>query len=448
MFELATRRFVTAVVVVALLATATVAVVAPGLDAEFFRAAGFFALLGILAHFLTYQLPRGAFANISFIPYLSAVAVAPALPVVVTIALAVLLSEVISHRPLIKISFNVAQYTLSAALAILVFRAIGGTPMDPSVPSSALPFVLSFASFFLTNTICVSGVMAVSKGQRFLQVWRQNTQGAVVYDIAAIPVVYGFAYVYARYGAGFALALAFPMFGLRQLYKTNWQLERVNEELLQLMVAAIEARDPYTSGHSQRVSHYSQIVARAAGLSARATDRVATAALLHDVGKIHEEFAPILRKPGRLSDEEFAIMRTHSEKGAILVAKVSQFKDLIPAIRGHHEAWDGTGYPDGLRGASIPAWSRVISLADTIDAMTTDRPYREALGPQSVREEILRESGRQFDPEICDRLARTHVWDEMAKAIRDMTPVRLEEPDKAARAIERVSRPVRAVGTL
>jgi HD-GYP domain-containing protein (c-di-GMP phosphodiesterase class II) len=229
--------------------------------------------------------------------------------------------------------------------------------------------------------------------------------------------VYGFAYVYYR-NPWLAFGVALPLFGLRQLYKTNWQLETINEELLQLMVAAIEARDPYTSGHSRRVSEYSKIVARAAGLTKRAIDRVATAALLHDVGKIHEEFAPILRKPGRLTAEEYQVMRTHPEKGAILAAKVTQFRDLVPAIRGHHEAWDGSGYPDRLVGSEIPVSARVIMLADTIDAMTTDRPYREALGVGSVRQELEAYAGRQFDPQITAELISDKYWLLLAESIR------------------------------
>ena len=200
--------------------------------------------------------------------------------------------------------------------------------------------------------------------------------------------------------------------------KTNRQLETVNEEMLQLMVAAIEARDPYTSGHSQRVAEYSRIVSHAAGLGSRATERVRTAALLHDVGKIHEEFAPILRKPGRLDEAEFAIMRSHSEKGAALVSKVTQFRDLVPAIRSHHEAWDGSGYPDKLSGESIPLWARVIVFADTIDAMTTDRPYREALTADSVRDELKLQAGRQFDPRIAAELVGDRYWNRLAEAIR------------------------------
>jgi putative nucleotidyltransferase with HDIG domain len=224
--------------------------------------------------------------------------------------------------------------------------------------------------------------------------------------------------VYAYKGPWLASAIAVPLIGVRQLYKTNRQLETVNEEMLQLMVAAIEARDPYTSGHSQRVAEYSRIVAAAAGLRSRDVERVHTAALLHDVGKIHEEFAPILRKPSRLDAAEFAIMRSHSEKGATLVSKVTQFRDLVPAIRNHHEAWDGTGYPDNLVGEEIPLSARVIMFADTIDAMTTDRPYRQALSIASVREELRSQAGRQFDPKIAAELITDRYWLQLADAIR------------------------------
>jgi putative nucleotidyltransferase with HDIG domain len=243
------------------------------------------------------------------------------------------------------------------------------------------------------------------------------SQGAIRYDLMALPIVYGFAFLYREY-TWWALGVALPLLGLRQLYKTNRQLETINEELLQLTVAAIEARDPYTSGHSRRVAQYSRVVARAAGLHMRAADRLATAALLHDVGKMHEEFAPILRKPGRLTADEFAIMRTHPEKGAVLVAKVTQFRDLVPAIRSHHEAWNGSGYPDKLTGERIPLWARVIAFADTIDAMTTDRPYREALTAESVREELRSQAGRQFDPKIAAELIADKYWLQLADAIR------------------------------
>ena len=309
------------------------------------------------------------------------------------------------------------QGAAAISCAIIVYRAMGGVSIGSRASLSLVPFAVAFLTALLVNTLAVSGVLAISLRERFLRTWKQTTQGVIVYDLFAIPVVYGFAYVY-HYSPAWALGIMFPIFGLRQLYKTNWQLETINQELLQLMVAAIEARDPYTSGHSQRVAEYSRIVSRAAGLRSKEIERVYTAALLHDVGKIHEEFAIILRKPGRLTEAEYGIMQGHSEKGAVLVGKVTQFRDLVPAIRGHHEAWDGTGYPDERKEEDIPLWARIIAFADTIDAMTTDRPYREALGADAVRAEIVAQAGRQFDPRIAVELVAERHWSIMAEAIR------------------------------
>ena len=392
--------------------------VSPSLDWHDARSAGFFALIGILAQATAYALPRNANGSIAFIPFLSALTVAPSLPLVGAVALALICGEILQRHEPLKATFNVFQYVLAIALAIVVYRLTGGLAMDANKPALVIvPLTAAFAVFIISNTFAVAGVVAVNQNRRVFQIWRQNTHGTLLYDFMALPAVFFFAYVYVRYGAPWAGTLAIPLVGLRQLYKTNWQLEAINEELLQLMVAAIEARDPYTSGHSQRVASYSRIVSHSVGLSSKATERVYTAALLHDVGKIHEEFAPILRKPSRLTDDEFAIMKTHSVRGATLVGKVTQFRDLIPAIRSHHEAWDGHGYPDGLIGAAIPEWARIIAFADTIDAMTTDRPYRDALGEKTVRDEVGRESGRQFDPHICERLLRPDIWEAMAREI-------------------------------
>ena len=421
MTQAATRNFVFVIVAMATIATIAVAILAPGIDKNSIQVAGLFGLLGVLAHALAYQRPTSGGANISFIPFLSAVGIAPTLVVVVAVAMAVIVAEMLQRRELIKGVFNVAQYTLSVALAVLVYHLLGGFPIGSSTEHPVLPFVAAFATYVVTNTMTVSGVVAVNKKKQFLKVWVVGISGSILYDVLAIPAVYGFAYVY-HFGALWAVGVAFPIFGLRQLYKTNWDLERVNEELLHVMVAAIEARDPYTSGHSQRVAEYAQLVARAVGVGGRATSRIAVAALLHDVGKIHEEFAPILRKPGRLTDEEFAVMRTHSEKGAVLAGRVTQFADVVPAIRSHHEAWDGSGYPDNLRAEEIPLWARIIAFADTIDAMTTDRPYREAMEPDTVRAELRAESGTQFDPDIATSLTSDRNWQLMADAIGRLRP--------------------------
>jgi putative nucleotidyltransferase with HDIG domain len=329
---------------------------------------------------------------------------APHWSTVAAIAACAAVKELSAHREILKKVFNVSQSALSAGLAILAFRLLGGKAFASASDFELVPYAAMYAVCLIANTLGVSIAVGLSQAQRISVVWRENTLSTAPYDLLAMPFVYGFASVYLTWGSMGALSLALPLIGVRQLYKTNFQLERINHELLELMVAAIEARDPYTSGHSRRVSRNARLIARAVGLSAKHVERVGVAALLHDVGKIHEIFAPILRKPDRLTAAERSIMETHPAKSAELVQNVSSLKDIVPAVKHHHENWDGSGYPQGLAGEEIPLFARVIMIADTVDAMTTDRPYRKAMTEDDVRNELRRMSGRQFDPRLCEVL--------------------------------------------
>ena len=240
------------------------------------------------------------------------------------------------------------------------------------------------------------------------------------------------------------MLLAVLVLGARQLYTSNLELERANHDLLQVMVAAIEMRDPYTSGHSQRVAQYSKIIARAIGLTSKEVERVGVAALLHDVGKIDQRFADILQKPGRLTDEERLVIEEHPVRSAELVAMVNGLQDLVIPVRHHHERWDGGGYPDGIAGEAIPLTSRIIVFADTIDAMTSDRPYRPALGAADVRRELVKHRAKQFDPYICDRLLSSDLYESLfpgqgsAASSAPLLPERVERAERTERAEERV----------
>ncbi len=399
-------------------------------------AAAFFAGFGLLASGLGYQTSRDTTGTIGFLPFLSAATIAPNFAAVAAVFIAVLGGEMIAQKPAIKMVFNVAQQVFAQSLAIICYLLIGGrSVLDARQADSAAgavgspfqgsqDFVVFAAAFgtmvlvFMTvNKLAVSTVVAASTDGRVKSHWLRSMRGSFVYDLLAFPLILFFVFAYSEFGPWWSACLAIPMLGLRQLYKSNFALQKINEELLQLMVAAIEARDPYTSGHSQRVARYARVIGRTAGLSARALDRVVIAALLHDVGKIHEEFAPILRKPGRLTDSEFETMKSHSARSAALVGKVSHFSDLVAPILSHHEAWDGHGYPHGVSGDAIPVGARVIALADTIDAMSTSRPYRDALSVDAVKEEVRRESGRQFDPDICRAVLADESWREIQREI-------------------------------
>jgi len=411
-----TRRveaYVAVICVMALASIAGVIALSPPNVREHLPSAACFAALGVLAHMLAHRLPRGASGSIAFLPFLAIVLVTPSWAALLAVGGAMASVELFNGKQPIKSVFNVAQVTLAVATCVIVYQLLGGEPLrdrhDVTLMAT-ISFSIGFLLFVLVNTFAVSGVIGVSEGRPLLQIWRSNTRRSLVYDLLSLPFVFVFAVIYLEYGIGGAAILALQMLGVRQLYKTNWQLAKTNQDLLQLMVAAIEARDPYTSGHSRRVAQYSRMIARAIGLPSRQVDRIEIAALLHDVGKIHENFAPILRKPSRLTPEEAAIMQTHPLKSAELVEHVTEFRDLVEIVRHHHENWDGSGYPSGLCGQEIPLGARVIIFADTVDAMTSDRPYRAALGETQVRAELRRMRGIQFDPQICDTLLSSPLF--------------------------------------
>lgn len=384
----------------------------PAATASTIRAAVVFAILGLICELLAYKkAARSESGSIAFLPTLASVVVAPSWVTVAAVGAATIVIQLANRRVAIKGLFNVAQVTLWVALCVLVYTQLGGRPLSlPDAPIHLPAFVAILLVFAILNSAAVAGAVAISEGQKFVELWWGRASVTVIYDLFTLPFVYFFAWCYVNFGAFGAFLLVIPVLGIRELYKVNWQLQQTNQELLQLMVMAIEARDPYTSGHSRRVSRNARLIAQAIGLREKQVKRVAVAALLHDVGKIHEIFAPILSKPGRLTADENAIMQTHPIKSEELVRTVSQLKDVVAPIRHHHENWDGTGYPDGLVAEAIPVASRIIMFADTIDAMTTDRPYRAALSEGQVRAEFVRLRGRQFDPHICDKLLVSAVY--------------------------------------
>jgi hypothetical protein len=370
-------------------------------------------IVALLTQVLGFTITRTAHVSISFVPFLASAAIAPHWVTTLAVLLLTLPVQLVKNRGMGKTVFKTAQQCVSVSLAILVYRAAGGESLLSVDTMPYFELMLLFLTFFLVNSLTLSGAITLSEGAEFWDGWRTRAARTMPYDLLAWPIIMGLAWIYVRYGVPGALAFAVPLLGLRQLYKTNIDLDKINQDMLELMVAAIEARDPYTSGHSRRVAHNAKIIANILGLRQSEVKRIGTAALLHDVGKIHEVFAPILQKPGRLTDEENLIMQEHPVKSAELVTKVAHLRDIVAPVRHHHENWDGSGYPDGLSGTQIPLASRIIMFADTIDAMTSDRPYRQALGPEAVRAELIRFRARQFDPEICDVLLDSSRYSEL-----------------------------------
>lgn len=203
-------------------------------------------------------------------------------------------------------------------------------------------------------------------------------------------------------------------FMTRKIRDYIYQLENAakeNEELflesIQALASSIDAKDPYTKGHSERVTTYSTTIAYALGLPSHIIKRVKIAALLHDIGKIGI-MDSILQKPGTLNDDEFKEMQKHPILGANIMGSISKLRDIIPGMKHHHERHDGTGYPDKIKGDFIPLEAKIISIADTFDAMTTDRPYQKRMDPDEVVLKIIGWSGTRYDPKIVKAFKKAY----------------------------------------
>jgi diguanylate cyclase (GGDEF)-like protein/putative nucleotidyltransferase with HDIG domain len=182
------------------------------------------------------------------------------------------------------------------------------------------------------------------------------------------------------------------------------QLEKEKElidEVLRSLVRGIEIRDSYTRGHSERVAFYSKRIAQEMGLSEGEVEKIYTAALLHDIGKIGIPDS-ILLKPGKLSDKEYEIIKLHPILSYELLKHLDFIKGVVDGVKYHHERWDGSGYPEGLRGEEIPLSARIIAVADSFDAMTSHRIYRKAMSKKEALREIKRLSGRAYDPKVVE----------------------------------------------
>jgi len=383
---------------------------------------GSFLAVAVLVHLLNTQLRVHASGSIAFVVYLTTGILFGAFWAGIVAAMATIIAQQIQGTASLRVAFNAAQRILSLSGALLIYQSLGGTiPPEYLKASGAIaPTALQYDLFlffayaglyFTINSVLVSGAISISHGKRFKEVWTLNTRGILAYDLGASVFAIFLAWFYIRaqtwvplgLGSASLVAVIFPVVVLRHIYGMYHRLQQNGRELLEVMVKAIEARDPYTSGHSIRVAALSRGIAAEMGLSTKNLEEISNAGLLHDVGKIHEEFAPLLRKADKLTDEEFALLQTHSVKSAELVGIITSFRGAIQTmVRSHHERWDGNGYPDGLTKDNIPLGSRIIMVSDTIDAMTTDRPYRKALPVDTVIAELQRCRGTQFDPTIVD----------------------------------------------
>lgn len=304
------------------------------------------------------------------------------------------------------------------AISLEVYRLLGGGQISTS-GINVLAFAGMVATVFASNLLVVSGLFALRNRQNLLIVIKYVVGSSavnLVYGFLASPTAILTAIVYDRLYIGGLLLMVMPLLLIRYSYLSKLQLQQANRDLLKVLIKTIETRDPYTSGHSLRVSNLARLIAEDLGLSRRRVAQVETAGLLHDIGKIDTIYTAIIQKPTDLTEDERRVIKTHAVKGAEFLKNMTSLNDaVIDGVRHHHERYDGMGYPDGLRGEEIPLYSRIIMICDAIDAMLSDRPYRTALTIDRVHDELLRCAGTQFDPEITGVIVRSDTLSRAAE---------------------------------
>jgi putative nucleotidyltransferase with HDIG domain len=220
------------------------------------------------------------------------------------------------------------------------------------------------------------------------------------------------------------------------------QLQRLSDETVRALAAAIDARDPYTHGHSIRVAAYSQLLARKAGLDDGHVETIRRGCLVHDVGKIGVRDT-ILLKPGQLSPDEVAEMRDHPAVGYRMLQRLEWDQRVFDVVLHHHERWDGGGYPYGLVADAVPLVARVVAIADALDAMTSQRPYRSALSYSEAAEVIMRQAGVQFDPALVKvfRTSKREIG-RLVKALTYTASMALEGNRSSTPSVQLVELPI------
>lgn len=358
----------------------------------------------------------GSSTSLEFIPQLGAIPLlGPVGAIALTIITQLITEFLVLRKPTHRALFNTGQASTSIAAASFIYVAFRATPSLATLPFAATfpPFLVGVGAFFAINTTSVAYAISVIEGKAFHEIWHNVAGNVIVFDLVMSPVAYLVAVLYVKLGGIALLATIIPIVGLRYSYGIILELQHLNQDLLRVLVKTLEARDRYTSGHSIRVAERAKTIAQALGLSAKDVRLIETGALLHDIGKIDLAYGEILRQAGPLTPEQRELIRAHPDKGVEILSAVRSIDPMIlQCVRHHHEWFDGSGYPVGLAGQDIPVGARIIMVSDSIDAMLTDRPYRAALSIEDVSQELIRNSGTQFDPEVVEAVFATRILDE------------------------------------
>ena len=312
--------------------------------------------------------------------------------------------------------FNLSNLALSITAAEVVFHSKFAASIGLQWP---LLMAAAATSYFAFNTVSVSGIIAMTEGRNPVHVWKECYLWAFPYYLLGALIACGVSVVNRLFGWQTAL-LVFPIvYWIYRSYQTYLarldaqkkhaeQIAALHLRTIEALSLAIEAKDHTTHDHLRRVQVYAVEIAKDLGLDESQLNAIRAAAMLHDIGKLAVP-ENILSKPGRLTPEEFEKMKIHPIVGSEILARVQFPYPVVPIVRSHHEKWDGTGYPDGLKREAIPIGARILSAVDNFDALASERPYRRALTTEEAMKTLSEQKGTSFDPRVVEVMERRYL---------------------------------------
>ena len=416
-----------------------------------------FGVLGIIAAWFPLKVPGvPVYMSISDTFFITSALLFGPAPATVTIALDSLIISWRRRNQIRQLFFNFASCAIALWCGVQTYYVFSGH--EPLAGGAAVdgwtvgPLMALAAVYFALNSGLTAVAVALTKGTSPLAVWRQHFAIVSVNYFASASASFFLIVLTRSVGVG-ALVAVTPLICICYLAMRSWlgrvedaqrHIDKVNQLYMSTIGAfstAIEAKDGVTSDHVNRVQTYALGLARALGVTdPMALQALEAAALLHDTGKLAVP-EHVLNKPGRLTPAELETMQAHVDVGADILSSIDFPYPVVPIVRAHHENWDGSGYPRGLRGEEIPLGARILSVVDCYDALTSDRPYRAAMKEEDAVAIIVERRGKMYDP---------HVVDAFLGVYREIVPTLEQRPalQNAVRRIRRVHQPPREVRPL
>ncbi len=360
-----------------------------------------FGLLAFAADNLSAPLPGTGSISVSFIIAIaSLILFGPSTAIIVTLISFFNIREFLKKLPYYKHIFNAGQYLLSIGMGSIIFERLYNREITNffNPINVGIVFLTVYICFFL-NTMLTAGAISISERKNFINIWIYNYAWLILFQILLSTMSMFISFLYNLYGPPTIILTSLPLIIAQYAYILRVKERRALINSILQIVKIIDAKDPYTAGHSVRVAEYAEKIGRKLGLNEYDVDLLKNLANLHDIGKVQIDLS-VLNKKGRFNDSDWAEMKKHPRVGYEIVREIIFLKKYASAVLYHHERVDGSGYPEKIKGDGIPLFARIISVADSYDAMTSDRPYRKALTVDEAIKELKRCAGNTFDEKI------------------------------------------------